>query len=195
MDSKLRVSEISASPTRATASQVPVGTWPKALLGDLLGTVLPALLIVVGIITFIVQPTSVDGSSMEPSLHTGQRLVIEKVSYHFRGPAEGDVVVLKLPGREATPLIKRVVANPGDQIAIRNGLFYLNGKALSEPYLSQITVGDVPPTLVPEGYVYVLGDNRSHSNDSRTFGMVHVDQLVGRAVASYWPAETLGPVR
>jgi signal peptidase I len=157
-------------------------------------TVLPALLIAAAMVIFVVQPTRVDGTSMEPTLHSGQRLVIEKVSYHFAAPGRGEVVVLKIPGREEAALIKRVVATAGDVIAIRNGRVYLNGAVLDEPYLSQFTPGDLPSTVVPDGYIFVLGDNRGASNDSRTFGMIPTDHLVGRAILSYWPPEEAGPV-
>lgn len=185
MDSHLRVSEISAPP--ATPSATVVRPWPSSLLREVLETVLPALLIAIATVVFVVQPTRVEGTSMEPTLHTGQRLVIEKVSYHLHPPAYGDIVVLKLEGREHTPLIKRVIATSGDVVAIRNGHVYLNGQMVQESYLDQITVGELSSMVVPDGYLFVLGDNRGASNDSRHFGMVPVDNVVGRAIASYWP--------
>lgn len=185
MDSHLRVSELSAPP--ATTSVPVVRSWPLPLLREFLETVLPALLIAIATVVFVVQPTRVEGTSMEPTLHTGQRLVIEKVSYHLHPPVRGDIVVLKLEGRENTPLIKRVIGTSGDVVAIRNGHVYLNGQMVQESYLNQITVGELSSMVVPDGYLFVLGDNRGSSNDSRHFGMVPVDNVVGRAVASYWP--------
>lgn len=192
MDSNLKVSALEAPPAATTVpTTTAVGTWPQALLRDFLETVVPALLIAIAMVVFVVQPTRVEGTSMEPSLHTGQRLVIEKVTYHFQNPAHGDVVVLKLDGRENTPLIKRVIGTAGDVVAIRNGRVYLNGAPVEEQYVSQVTLGDYPSTVVPEGYVFVLGDNRGASNDSRHFGMVAESNLVGRAIMSYWPADTI----
>lgn len=194
MDRELTVSELGVQPTTAIPA-TSAKSLPQVLVGEFLQTVLPALLIAAAMVIFVVQPTRVDGTSMEPTLHSGQRLVIEKVTLHFNDPAHGEVVVLKVPGRDGDALIKRVVATAGDVVAIRNGRVYLNGEALAEPYLAQFTPGDLPSTVVPEGYLFVLGDNRGASNDSRTFGMVPTDHLVGRAIASYWPPDTVGFVK
>ncbi len=193
MDRNLTVSELGVHSTTVAPTST-AKTLQQTLLGEFVQTVLPALLIAAAMVIFVVQPTRVDGTSMEPTLHSGQRLVIEKVSYHFAAPGRGEVVVLKIPGREEAALIKRVVATAGDVIAIRNGRVYLNGAVLDEPYLSQFTPGDLPSTVVPDGYIFVLGDNRGASNDSRTFGMIPTDHLVGRAILSYWPPEEAGPV-
>jgi signal peptidase I len=168
------------------------GVFP--LLRELLETVLPALLIALAINQFVVQPTRVDGLSMAPTLQHGERILIEKASYHLMLPARGDIVVLTLPG-QSDPLIKRVVGVPGDVVAVRNGRVYLDGQPLTEAYLDQSTPGNLPAQIVPEGHVFVLGDNRGASNDSRIFGMVPTKDLLGRAWLSYWPAETLGLVR
>ncbi|MBA3532115.1 MAG: signal peptidase I [Ardenticatenales bacterium] len=146
-------------------------------------------------VTFVVQPTLVEGSSMAPTLHPGERLVIEKVSYRFYAPQHGDVVVLKLPGRETTPLIKRVIATAGDIVAIREGIVYLNGAPLEESYLSTPFTDTFPSVVIPEGYLFVLGDNRGASKDSRAFGMIPLESLVGRATLRYWPLNSVGPVK
>lgn len=189
------VSEQVAPLATTTAARPAALSWPKRLLRDCFDTVLPALLVALFIVTFVVQPTRVDGISMEPTLHSEQRLVVEKVSYRLHDPARGDVVVLKLPGREQTPLIKRVIATGGDVVAIRNGQVFLNGAPLEENYLAQWTPGELPSMVVPEGYLFVLGDNRGASNDSRAFGMAPQDHIVGRAFVSYWPLSTVGLVR
>jgi signal peptidase I len=191
LDSNLRVSEVSAPLTSPLPS---TQRWAgaEALLRDLLETVLPALMIAILMVTFVVQPTLVEGTSMAPTLQPGQRLVIEKLSYRFQLPQRGDVVVLKVPGRETTPLVKRVIGTAGDIVAIREGVVYLNGVALEESYLATLATDSYPSALVPEGYLFVLGDNRGASKDSRDFGMIPVDHLVGRATLSYWPLDTLG---
>ncbi|MCZ7570197.1 MAG: signal peptidase I [Ardenticatenaceae bacterium] len=168
------------------------GTWGKTLLRELFETILPALLIALAVNVFMAQPTRVDGTSMEPTLHNEERLVIEKISFRFHAPTRGDIIVFKLPGREHDPLIKRVVGVAGDVIAIRNGKVYIDGAELKEPYLDQLTPGYVSAQYVPPGYIFVLGDNRGASNDSRIFGLVPQEDLVGRAWVSYWPLETLG---
>jgi signal peptidase I len=167
-----------------------LGSW----LLELGETVLPAIVIAVLINLFLAQATRVYGSSMEPNLYTDQRLVVEKVSYRLHGPHRGDVVVLRMPERGPELLIKRIIALPGEQIDIRNGQVYINGVVLDEPYLSQTTTGRSGPVTVPEGHVFVMGDNRGASNDSRAFGPVELERVVGRAWVSYWPIEQFGLV-
>jgi signal peptidase I len=155
-------------------------------------TVLPAIVIAVLINLFLAQATRVYGSSMEPNLHTDQRLVVEKVSYRLHEPRRGDVVVLRLPERGPELLIKRVIALPGETIEIRDGQVLIDGTALSEPYLTQETRGQYGPVVVPPGHVFVMGDNRGASNDSRVFGAVEQSRIVGRAWVSYWPPGDVG---
>jgi signal peptidase I len=161
-------------------------------LWELGETVLPAIVIAVLINLFLAQATRVYGSSMEPSLHTDQRLVVEKLTYRLHDPRRGDVVVLRVPERGPELLIKRVIALPGETIEIRDGNVYIDGTALPEPYLSQQTYGQFGPLQVPAGEVFVLGDNRGASNDSRIFGPVPESRIVGRAWVSYWPPHDLG---
>jgi len=165
-----------------------IASWVR----DTLETVLPALLIVLVVNAFLAQATRVEGQSMEPSLHNDQRLVIEKVSYHFRPPKRGDIVVLKLPNRQSAPLIKRVIALPGETIEIKDGHVYINGQVLEEPYLNQLTFGTMPPHTVSPGHVFVLGDNRNASNDSRSFGEVALSDIIGHAWLRYWPLDEIG---
>jgi len=155
-------------------------------------TVLPAIVIAVLINLFLAQATRVYGSSMEPNLHTDQRLVVEKLSYRLHEPRRGDVVVLRLPERGPELLIKRVVALPGETIEVREGQVMINGAVLPEQYLSQQTRGQYGPVQVPAGHIFVMGDNRGASNDSRVFGPVSQTRIVGRAWVSYWPPGDLG---
>jgi signal peptidase I len=158
-------------------------------------TVLPAIVIAVLINLFLAQATRVYGSSMEPNLHTDQRLVVEKVTYRLHGPRRGDVVVLRMPDRGPELLIKRIIGLPGETVEIRNGTVYINEQPVEEPYLVRRTDSAYGPTQIPEGYVFVMGDNRGASNDSRVFGPVPLDRVVGRAWLSYWPLEFLGIVK
>jgi len=166
----------------------------KSWLRDALESILPALVIVLFINAFLAQATRVEGQSMEPNLHPNQRLIIEKVSYRFDMPERGDIVVLKLPGRRSEPLIKRVIGLPGETVEIHGGQVFINGKPLKEPYLRTRTYGDMPPRKVPEGCIFVLGDNRNASNDSRFFGPVPLENIVGRAWIRYWPPSDIGIV-
>lgn len=162
---------------------------------EVLETVLPALVIVLVINAFLAQATRVEGQSMEPNLHNDQRLIIEKISYHLHPPQRGDIIVLQLPNRQTDPLIKRVVGLPGETVEITNGQVLINGQPLNEPYLNQFTYQGMPPKVVPPGEVFVLGDNRGFSNDSRAFGFVPFSDIIGRAWFRYWPPLEIGPVR
>jgi signal peptidase I len=180
----------------ATDPHLSWGRRSARLLREALETILPAILIALLINVFIGQATRVEGQSMEPNLHSNQRLVVEKLSYRFHGPQRFDVVVLKLPNQGEELLIKRVVGLPGDTIEIRDGQVYIDGTPLAEPFLDvQTRPGRNSRVVVPPLHVYVLGDNRDHSNDSRSFGPVPIENIVGRAWLSYWPMENIGFVQ
>lgn len=179
-----------------TTESLPSSWWraPVQAFRTLLETVVPALLIAVGINLFLAQATQVQGQSMEPNLHTAQRLVVEKVTYRFHGPRQGDIVVIDLPEAGPELLIKRVIGMPGDTISSQNGQVFINGEPLDEPYVTHAGGRDVTEQIVPPLHVFVMGDNRQFSNDSRNFGPVPIDNIIGRAWFSYWPLELLGPV-
>jgi signal peptidase I len=170
------------------------------LVREVLETIVPAVLIALLINLFLAQATRVYGQSMEPNLHTDQRLVVEKLSYNrylrqylgLPGPRRGDVVVIHLRSQSDELLIKRVIGLPGDVVEIRDGLVFVNGLALAEPYVAGETNGAYGPATVPPLNIFVLGDNRNFSNDSRSFGTVPLKDVVGRAWFSYWPADDLG---
>ncbi len=162
---------------------------------DLLGTIVPAVVIALLIHAFLAQATRVYGQSMEPNLHTNERLVIEKLTYRFHAPRRGDVVVLRDPAGSPELLIKRVIGLPGERVTIANGRVFVDGQPIEEPYLTQETQGGGRSWLVPPFTVFVMGDNRSASRDSRVFGPVPLDQIVGRAVFRYWPLSEAGFIR
>jgi len=170
------------------------GSILGSALSEILGTVLPALVIVLVINLFLAQATRVEGQSMEPNLHNNERLIIEKISYYFHPPQRDDIIVLRLPNRHSDPLIKRVIGLPGETVEVRNGQVYINGQVLNEPYLDQNTYPGMPPKVVPPNEVFVLGDNRGASNDSRAFGFVPYSDIVGRAWFRYWPLSDIGLV-
>jgi len=176
----------------STSLQSPtVRGWVK-WLREVLETILPAILIAILINLFLAQPTRVHGQSMEPNLHSDQRLVVEKVSYRLHGPRRGDVVVFSVPQQSEELLIKRIIGLPGETVEIREGQVYINDTPLDEPYLDQETRGHFEPRVVPPLHVFVLGDNRSFSNDSRAFDAVPIKSILGRAWFSYWPPKDLG---
>jgi len=163
-------------------------------------TVIPAILIAIIINLFLAQATRVYGQSMEPNLHTDQRLVVEKLSYNpyvrqylnLSGPEQGDIVVVSVPSQGGELLIKRVIGLPGDVVEIHDGVVFVNSRPLREPYLNENTLGTYGPVTVPPLHIFVLGDNRNFSNDSRNFGTVPLKRVVGRAWFSYWPVDQVG---
>ncbi len=167
----------------------------KSWFRELAESVLPALIIVLVVNLFLAQATRVEGQSMEPNLHDNERLIIEKISYRFQEPQRGDIVVIRPPRHASVPLIKRVVGLPGDTVEIKLNQVYVNDEPLLEEYLEQPTLGNMPAQLVPEGHVLVLGDNRRASNDSRSFGMIPFEDIIGRAWIRYWPLEQLGLIQ
>ncbi len=180
--------------SETTQSQSRGGLKIISWLREIAESILPALAIVLVVNVFLAQATRVEGQSMEPNLHNNERLIIEKISYRLREPQRGDVVVIKRPS-SSEPLIKRVIGLPGDRVEVRDGKVYINGHAYEEPYLDQETWGSYALETVPEEHVFLLGDNRRASNDSRSFGVVPFDDIIGRAWLRYWPLEELGPIR
>lgn len=148
---------------------------------------------------FIAQFHKVSGQSMFPTIHDGDFLITEKISYRLGEPKQGQIVVLKNPRDESQDFIKRIIGLPGDRIKLQNGKIFLNGGLLNEPYLpadtetrgeSFLRDGD-SYTLGPDQY-FVLGDNREHSSDSRDFGPIGKEKLIGRAFFRYWPPQSMG---
>jgi signal peptidase I len=159
------------------------------VLWEIVSTAVPAILITLFINTYVAEAITVDGPSMKPSLYPHQHVILEKTTYRFfHGPRRGDVVVLNLEGEEV-PLIKRVVALAGETVEVRGGKVFIDGQPLEEPWATQMGGSDHGPTYIPALHVFVLGDNRPRSRDSRSFGPVSMDQIVGRAVFVYWPLD------
>jgi len=144
---------------------------------------------------YVVQQFAVEGESMMSTLHDGDRVLVNRLSYRLHDPRRGDVVVLrKFDGASAErDLIKRVIGLPGETIEVKSCVVYINDVPLSEPYLDpeiQARDGcgsDQAPTVVPTGEVFVLGDHRGRSSDSRAFGPVPYNLLIGRAFVIIWP--------
>ena len=156
---------------------------------DALETLLLAVVLFVGVRATL-QNTRVDGHSMEPTLHDGQYLMVNKLAYKLGMPQRGDIVVFPSPQDGERALIKRIVGLPGEEIAIVNGQVYVNNALLLEPYVAseRSSTNWGPRVLGPNEYL-VLGDNRNNSNDSRNFGPVTESQIIGKAWFSLWPPE------
>ncbi len=164
----------------------------RGLFRELVATLVPAVVIALLIHMFLAQSTVVFGQSMEPSLYAEQRLMVEKVSYLVHGPRRGDIVVLRDPTGGPIPLIKRVVGLPGERVTFVQGRVYVDGVILDESYLAGVTRAEGHAWVVPPMYVFVLGDNRGNSKDSRYFGPVPLESILGHAVFRFWPLNKVG---
>jgi signal peptidase I len=152
-------------------------------------TLVIAFLLAHFIMVSVAQAFQVEQYSMEPNLLPRDRVLVNKFIYHFRPPSAGQIIVLHPPSDSARNYIKRVVAVPGQTVRIHDGRVYINERALREPYLRVTTNGDYGPQVVPPQDVFVLGDNRGNSEDSRAFGFVPIHNIVGEAVVIYWPPQ------
>lgn len=172
-------------------------------LGSFLIEILQVIVFAISIFLFIylliMQPHKINGSSMEPNFHDGEYLLTDKVSYRFGDPQRGEVIVFKAPPDFTEEFIKRIIGLPGDKIMIKDGKTYLNGQEINEFYLPDYFITQAGKVVtegteytVPEGTYLVFGDNRNHSYDSRNFGPISRDKIVGRAWFIYWPPTNMG---
>ena len=162
------------------------------MLREALETVLLAVIVFL-ILNTMTARFRVQGQSMEPTLHDGQHLLISKVSYWFNSPQRGDVVVFRPPSRPDEDYIKRIVGLPGEQLSIEGGMVWIDGAPIDEPYIANPGSYSGAWTLGEDEY-FVLGDNRSNSSDSHTWGPLQRGNMVGKAWVSYWPPEHWGMV-
>ncbi len=146
---------------------------------------------------FIFEPITVNGESMVPTLQNREDLIVLKYPYRFSLPKYGDIIVFKYPSDPRYHYIKRVIGLPGDSIEIKNEEVYVNGQKLNEPYINEKTLMDFKLDKVPEGTVFVMGDNRNWSRDSRypDVGPVPFKNIIGKATLRIWPPSKMGSLR
>ncbi len=196
----LREHESSAvsDPPTDTSQPSPTRDW-GSIIQDLRGwarDIFFAALAAVLIVIFVVQPVKVEGTSMQPNLADQERIFVSKFIYHFSDIDRGDVIVFWYPNDVSKSFIKRVIGLPGDRVEIRKGDVYIDGKRLGEPYVGSDYRDDSFHRIVevPLHQYFVLGDHRSSSNDSRSWGFVPEAQIFGKAVFRYWPLSKLGMI-
>lgn len=167
--------------------------WRRTRQGafEILKTLLIAFLLAQLIMVSVAQAFQVEQYSMEPTLMPHDRVLVSKFIYRVREPARGDVIVLRYPRNPERNYIKRVIGLPGEKIHVKKGRLYVNGQRVSEQYLNGEVVGDYGPVQVPADAVFVMGDNRNNSEDSRAFGPLKRTLIVGQAVLIYWPPQRL----
>lgn len=187
------LSSQSTSPTELKKEAAPeeLATVGNFVLRELIQVLLPALLLALTIHLFLAQATIVYGRSMEPNLQERQRLIVDKFTYRFfHSPQRNDIVVIKLPEMDEL-LVKRIVGLPYEMIAIENGVVYIDGTPLAEPFPHDLYPQNMPPQRLGPLQYFVLGDNRGNSNDSRVFGPIMRDDIKGRVWFRYWPMNQL----
>ncbi|NEO83096.1 MAG: signal peptidase I [Spirulina sp. SIO3F2] len=173
-------------------------TWQQTLWEN--GkTVVFSLVIVFIIRMFIAEPRYIPSASMLPTLEEGDRVVVEKVSYYFQPPHQGDVIVFNPPAQlqdwgylPNQAFIKRVIGTPGHAIAVQNHQVYEDEQALQEPYIFEPPAYEMPSLPIPRETLFVMGDNRNNSNDSHVWGYLPAQNVIGRAVFRFWPLNRMG---
>lgn len=160
-------------------------------LKDWVVSILVAVILALFIRYFIVELYMVEGPSMRPTLISSERLIVNKFIYRFKAPERGEVVVFRYPRDPSRDFIKRVIAIPGDTIEIKEGRVFVNGQLQNETYILERTRGSYPLATVPAGHIFVMGDNRNNSEDSRfkDVGFVPYDLIKGKAMVVFWPLE------
>ena len=164
-------------------------TSTAAEIKDWIVSIVVAVALAMVIRTFIVELYVVDGPSMRPTLESDERLVVNKFIYRFRPPEKGEVLVFQYPRDPSRDFIKRVIATPGDTIEIHEGRVLVNDQLLTEDYILEKTRSEYPKSVVPAGRIFVMGDNRNNSEDSRfaDVGFVPYDLIKGKAMVVFWP--------
>ncbi len=160
------------------------------MLVDIFQTVFISVILFLGI-NLITARIRIESVSMENTLHPGNAVLVNRLAYRFGLPDRGDIVVFDPPFESPEPYIKRVIALPGEEVSIRDGIVYVNNQPIQEPYIRE------RPTvrgtwIVPEGSIFVMGDNRNNSSDSRNWGPVPLDNIIGQALFIYWPPDEMG---
>lgn len=178
-----------------------------SLFLDIVETIVIGLSLFLVVYLFLMQPHQVSGQSMYPNFHNGDYVLTDKVSYRLGEPKRGDVVVFHAPPAANCPtgtgcdFIKRVIALPGETVEIKNNHFYINGQLLQEDYIPN-DMATNPGSFTRDRVVtmgideyFLVGDNRPYSSDSRGWGPVPIDEIVGRAFFRYWPLDEMGAIR
>ncbi|MBD1834159.1 signal peptidase I [Cyanobacteria bacterium FACHB-472] len=202
----LKLSESNLVETVDSKGVMPGGNTGKTSLklriwqqvAENLQILLIALCLALLIRTFVAEPRYIPSDSMLPTLQVGDRLVVEKISYRFHAPNQGDIVVFDPPQKlqiqgyaKDQAFIKRVIGTPGHVVKVKNGKVYLDNSPLQEDYIAEPPEYNWGPALVPEDHLLVMGDNRNNSNDSHVWGFLPQKNVIGRAFFRFWPASRI----
>ena len=184
----------------AAGTAPPIESGASTLLREVVEVVVLAVILYLGI-TFAVQAVHVEGVSMYATLDDHDYLVANKIDYRLHAPQRGDIIILRPPADNSRDFIKRVIALPGERLLIRDGIVYINGQRLDEPYLPERwtnlnswSPGGSDGTVMPANQYFVMGDNRNKSQYSRYFGPISRDRIDGRAWFRIWPLSVFGDI-
>lgn len=169
------------------------GTNIKEVVREIVETVALALVIFL-LVRLVAQNFRIEGSSMEPNLHNGQFLIVNKLVYYLHPPERGDVIVFQAPDSPRKDYIKRVVGLPGEEVEIVDGQVFVNGLRLEESYIAEPGSRSWGPEVVGDFEYLVLGDNRRNSRDSTNWGMLDGNAIIGKGWICYWPPQDFGLV-
>lgn len=189
---------MSAGQSAAPAEDVdePAGASILAAIREWVVVLVGAVVLALVVRAFVLQAFSIPSESMETTLLVGDHVVVDKLAYRLGDIDRFDVVVFDKPPELTSSydeLIKRVIGLPGDTVEGREGAVWINGAPIDEPYLDPgVTILDFPAEVVPDGHLFLMGDNRNRSSDSRVFGPVDAETVVGQARIRYWPLSRLG---
>ncbi len=187
------------TPQQSDAKEANVSSRVSRVWQENLTLIAIALCLALVIRTFVAEPRYIPSDSMLPTLHIGDRLVVEKVSYFFHPPELEDIVVFQPPAElqhrgyhKDQAFIKRIIGKPGETVSISGGKVYLNGQPLQEDYIAEPPALPMEGRQVPTDEFFVMGDNRNDSNDSRYWGFLPRKNIIGRAVFRFWPLNRIG---
>ena len=166
----------------------------KAFLKEMFETLIIALVLII-VIEGLSDRVKIEGNSMMPGLHQDNRVIVSKVSYIKSEIERGDIVVFDYPNNPEEEYIKRVIGIAGDKVSISEGEVYLNDVILDEQYVDDYMLGTLNEEVIQEGMIFVMGDNRNHSSDSRYWGALSIDYVIGKAVFIYWPFNEFGIIQ
>ena len=174
-------------PEGRPATDKPVNIWVETVQ-----TIGLSIVLALGIRTFVAEARYIPSGSMLPTLEINDRLIVEKVSYHFHSPSRGDIVVFHPPAAagaqfEKEAFIKRVIGLSGETVEVKAGKLYINNQPLTEGYIAAPPDYSWGPKVVPQGSYLVFGDNRNNSDDGHIWGFLPSDRIIGRAIVRFWP--------
>ncbi|HKV86447.1 MAG TPA: signal peptidase I [Candidatus Dormibacteraeota bacterium] len=186
------------APQPAASAATPARSTASSLLREVFEVLVLATILYFGI-SFAVQAVHVEGLSMFATLDDQDYLIANKIDYRLHAPQRGDIIILRPPTNNSQDFIKRIIALPGERLLIRDGVVYINGHKLDEPYLPEEWTqfnnwGGDSGTVMPPNQYFVMGDNRNRSQDSRSFGPITRDRIDGKAWFRIWPLDHFGSI-